>query len=63
MRGDSDSVCAVVGQICGAIYGFQAIPQAWLESVLKWDPPKDLYLRVYKLLQLAELAQKKEEEK
>lgn len=27
LRGDSDSVCAVAGQIAGAFYGFQAIPK------------------------------------
>merc|ERR1711933_658094 len=35
--GDSDSVCAVVGQLAGALYGASAIPEAWLERVHQWD--------------------------
>lgn len=37
LRGDSDSVCAVVGQIAGALYGASAIPEDWLERVWRWD--------------------------
>jgi len=37
LRGDSDSVCAVVGQIAGALYGVSAIPEPWLERVQRWD--------------------------
>jgi ADP-ribosylglycohydrolase len=38
MRGDSDSVAAVVGQMAGAFYGFSSIPADWLTTVLQWDP-------------------------
>lgn len=31
--GDSDSNCAVAGQLLGAIYGFDAIPKRWVEAV------------------------------
>merc|ERR1712232_704971 len=31
--GDSDSVCAVVGQLAGALYGASSIPQDWLANV------------------------------
>lgn len=37
LRGDSDSVCAVVGQVAGALYGASAIPEDWLEKVQQWD--------------------------
>lgn len=37
LRGDSDSVCAVVGQLAGALYGASAIPPSWLSRVQKWD--------------------------
>merc|ERR1719323_2373438 len=37
LRGDSDSVCAVAGQIAGALYGASAIPAEWLECVQRWD--------------------------
>lgn len=37
LRGDSDSVCAVVGQLAGALYGASAIPEEWWEKVQQWD--------------------------
>ena len=37
LRGDSDSVGAVVGQIAGAYYGIESIPPEWVETVSKWD--------------------------
>ena len=37
LRGDSDSVGAVVGQIAGAYYGFDNIPPEWVEVISKWD--------------------------
>lgn len=37
MCGDSDSVCAVVGQVAGALYGASAIPEDWLARVRRWD--------------------------
>ena len=38
MRGDADTVCAIAGQIAGAVYGAAAIPTDWLAAVRKWDP-------------------------
>ncbi|KAG2391992.1 hypothetical protein C9374_013477 [Naegleria lovaniensis] len=46
MRGDSDSVAAVVGQIAGAIYGLQQIPREWIETILQWDYNNDILLRL-----------------
>eukprot|EP00756_Hemistasia_phaeocysticola_P065795 Hpha_TRINITY_DN8795_c0_g1::TRINITY_DN8795_c0_g1_i2::g.45161::m.45161 len=37
LRGDSDSVCAVTGQLAGALYGVSSIPPPWLERVELWD--------------------------
>jgi len=37
LRGDSDSVGAVVGQIAGAYYGVSKIPPAWIKTIIKWD--------------------------
>ena len=33
LGGDSDSIGAVFGQIAGAYYGFDAIPERWLKSI------------------------------
>jgi len=49
LRGDSDSVCAVTGQIAGAIYGLEGIPKDWVNEILKWDPKGYIPLRAYKL--------------
>merc|ERR1711908_8003 len=37
LRGDADTVCAVTGQIAGALYGASGIPQSWLDRVQRWD--------------------------
>jgi len=49
MRGDADTVCAIAGQIAGAIYGASAIPKQWIEIVEQWDPAGNIPLRAYKL--------------
>lgn len=49
-RGDSDSVCAVTGQIAGAIYGWSKIPTNWVDTILHWDKDDFILLRGYKLL-------------
>lgn len=48
VRGDSDSVASVVGQIAGAIYGASSIPKHWIECVQQWDRGT-IALRAYKL--------------
>lgn len=35
LRGDSDTVGAVTGAIAGAMYGYSAIPDRWLEKIQK----------------------------
>ena len=37
LRGDADSVGAVVGQIAGAYYGVKNIPPEWIQTISKWD--------------------------
>eukprot|EP01107_Rhizomastix_libera_P015542 TRINITY_DN5908_c0_g1_i2.p1 TRINITY_DN5908_c0_g1~~TRINITY_DN5908_c0_g1_i2.p1 ORF type:complete len:348 (-),score=50.83 TRINITY_DN5908_c0_g1_i2:26-1069(-) len=50
LRGDADTVCAIAGQIAGAIYGYQRIPKEWVKAVEQWEPvPGDSALRAYKL--------------
>lgn len=41
MGGDSDTIGAITGQIAGAIYGYNAIPQRWKAALSKtYDIPK-----------------------
>ena len=37
LRGDADSVGAVVGQIAGAFYGVKDIPPEWIKTISQWD--------------------------
>ena len=46
--GDADSVTSVTGQICGALYGFSAIPPTWVAALNHWDGGNYL-LRAYKM--------------
>eukprot|EP01123_Difflugia_compressa_P007067 TRINITY_DN1953_c0_g5_i1.p1 TRINITY_DN1953_c0_g5~~TRINITY_DN1953_c0_g5_i1.p1 ORF type:complete len:518 (-),score=124.56 TRINITY_DN1953_c0_g5_i1:29-1582(-) len=61
IRGDSDSVCAVAGQIAGAVYGFTQIPKTWVHTVLEWDPEFWIPKRAHCLFYSDELANKIEE--
>ena len=36
LGGDSDSIGAVLGQIAGSYYGFNAIPERWVKAVKVW---------------------------
>ena len=51
LRGDSDSVGSVVGQIAGAYYGLENIPEDWIKIVEKWDH-QEIALRGYMLLHM-----------
>ena len=53
LRGDSDSVASVVGQIAGAYYPLEDIPYDWIESINKWDKG-EIALRGYMLSRLHE---------
>ena len=37
LGGDADSTGAIAGQIAGAYYGVSAIPQKWIDCIMKWD--------------------------
>ena len=37
LGGDADSIGAVYGQIAGAFYGFEAIPERWLNAVKDYN--------------------------
>lgn len=45
LGGDSDSIGAVYGQIAGAYYGFEAIPERWVKAVKTWQVVDDLIER------------------
>ena len=49
LRGDSDSVCAVVGQIAGSFYGASSIPLPWVKVVQKWDGGGRIAFQAFKL--------------
>ena len=52
LRGDADSLGAVIGQIAGAYYGIDGIPKDWIEILYKWDKNKEIALRGYILCNL-----------
>ena len=51
IRGDSDSVASVVGQIAGAYYPIEDIPGDWIKAIYKWDHG-DIALKGYILSRL-----------
>ena len=53
IRGDSDSVGSVVGQIAGASYPIEEIPGDWIKEIYKWDKG-EIALRGYMLARLKE---------
>ena len=42
LGGDSDSIGAVYGQVAGAFYGFDAIPERWVKAVKTWQKVDEL---------------------
>ena len=42
LGGDTDTVAAVAGGLAGLFYGFDAIPQKWLDQIARLDYIKDL---------------------
>ena len=51
--GDSDSVASVVGQIAGAFYGLDNIPEDWIKTINQWDN-SEIAFRGYLLCHLKE---------
>ena len=54
LRGDADSVGAIIGQIAGAYYGLDNIPKEWIDKIYQWDKEKEIALRGYILSHLLE---------
>ena len=52
LRGDADSVADVIGQIAGAYYGFDNIPEEWIQTIYNWDKYREIPLRAYILCHL-----------
>jgi len=48
LRGDADTVSAIVGQIGGSFYGCSSIPVEWKKTVMKWDN-HEIALRAHRL--------------
>ena len=46
--GDADSVCDITGQVAGALYGFQAIPESWMPVLTRWDN-NEFAVKAYKM--------------
>ena len=51
IRGDSDSVASVVGQIAGALYPIETIPGDWIKAIYNWDHG-EIALRGYMLARI-----------
>ena len=51
IRGDSDSVASVVGQIAGALYPIETIPGDWIKAICNWDHG-EIALRGYMLARI-----------
>lgn len=49
IRGDADTVTAVVGQMAGAIYGIENVPVSWITCVMRWDKGGDCAVRAVQL--------------
>jgi ADP-ribosylglycohydrolase len=45
LRGDADTVCAIAGQLCGALYGASELPSDWMDAVNRWDPNLSIITR------------------
>ena len=52
LGGDSDSIGAVYGQLAGAFYGFDAIPDRWVKAVKTWEKVDALIERFLDVLEM-----------
>ncbi len=46
---DADTTAAICGQLAGAYYGFNAIPERWIEFLFKSEEIKEIALKLYEL--------------
>ena len=44
---DTDTVAAVAGGMAGALYGYDAIPEEWLNTLMKREYIEDMCKRAY----------------
>lgn len=51
LGGDSDTIGAVCGQIAGAYYGFDAIPDRWVKAMKTWQDVDGLIDRFFEALE------------
>jgi ADP-ribosyl-[dinitrogen reductase] hydrolase len=51
LGGDTDTVGAVTGALCGAYYGLSQVPQRWLEVLQDREEIMQLAEGIYKLSQ------------
>ena len=49
LKGDADTIGAVAGQIAGAMYGYQAIPERWLNQLVWHDEMVTMANKLYEL--------------
>eukprot|EP00727_Mastigamoeba_balamuthi_P011203 m51a1_g6705 hypothetical protein (1034) ;mRNA; r:103973-110149 len=49
IRGDSDSVASVAGQIAGAFYGASGVPRHWVHALYRWDGNGEIATRAVRL--------------
>ncbi len=49
LKGDSDTTAAIAGQMAGAIYGVERIPEEAKQLVMKWDNGGEIALRAMRL--------------
>lgn len=48
LGGDTDTVAAVAGGLAGALYGYDAIPDEWLNTLIRREYIEDMCERAYK---------------
>ena len=39
---DADTIAGIAGELVGALYGIDALPQEWVEKVLRLNPIPDM---------------------
>ena len=45
---DTDTVAAIAGGLAGALYGYNSIPEEWLNDLIKTDEIEELCIKLSK---------------
>ena len=53
LGGDADTIAAICGQIAGAYYGVEGIPQEWLDKLAHWELIGEMAVKLYEKRQMA----------